>query len=145
MRRERPRQSADSRRGSKYAGFASRIKPDEGVAFLRVWQGLRSRPRRRPSAFADSLVVERASLARPTSSGWQRRPWATADRLFSNPATRSDGVLRRVRIGCRVSGRRPPTSHFSPITSHFSQKKFAGQTFDQLREVGYYIDSVRTQ
>jgi hypothetical protein len=45
---------------------------------------LRSR-RRRPSAFADSLVVERASLARPTSSGWQHRPWATADKLSPNP------------------------------------------------------------
>jgi hypothetical protein len=42
--------------------------------------------------------VERASLARPTSSGWQHRAWATADRtsassvesLSSNPATRSE-------------------------------------------------------
>jgi len=27
----------------------------------------------------------------------------------------------------------PTTSHFSPITSHFSAEKLAGQTFNQLR------------
>jgi hypothetical protein len=36
------------------------------------------------------LVVERASLARPTSSGWQHRAGASSDRLSSNPAARSD-------------------------------------------------------
>ena len=52
----------------------------------------------------------------------------------------SDGVPRRVELGVVSAG-----AARLPLTSHFSQKKFAGQTFDQLREVGYYIDSVRTQ
>jgi hypothetical protein len=37
-----------------------------------VWRSA-LRPRRGPSAFANALVVERASLARPTLSGWQHR------------------------------------------------------------------------
>ncbi len=47
-------------------------------------------------------VVERASLARPTSSGWQHIPWASSDRLSSNRPREvmecgSVGVLRQVR------------------------------------------------
>jgi len=64
--------------------------------------GFRGALRSRPSAFANGLVVERASLARPTLSGWRHRAWARADRtsassverLSSNPATRSDGRAR---------------------------------------------------
>jgi hypothetical protein len=52
------------------------------------------------------LVVERASLARPTSSGWQHRPWATADRLSSNSASRSIGVSEYWSFGLLLlSGR----------------------------------------
>ncbi len=52
------------------------------------------------------LVVERASLARPTSSGWQHTPWATADRLSSNSASRSIGVSEYWSFGLLLlSGR----------------------------------------
>ena len=39
--------------------------------------------RRSPSDFAIVLDVERASLARPTFSGWQQRALASSDRLFT--------------------------------------------------------------
>ena len=41
----------------------------------------------------DVLVVERASLARPTFGGRQHRALASSDRLSSNPGSRSGGVL----------------------------------------------------
>jgi hypothetical protein len=37
-------------------------------------------------------------------SGRQYRAWASSDRLSSNPATRSVGVLRQVKIASRVRG-----------------------------------------
>ena len=47
--------------------------------------GLGSGLGRRASSFRlrRLFVVERASLARPTLSGWRHRDWATADKLFS--------------------------------------------------------------
>ena len=71
-------------------------------------QALRSRPR--PSAFADALVVERASLGTPTLSGYQLWRVATADRtsassvesVSSNPGKRSDGRPASLREALRA-------------------------------------------
>ena len=74
--------------------------------------------RRRPSDVANVPVVERSSLARPTSSGWQHRPWASSDRtsassvesLSSNPGTRTGGVLE-----CRSIALVPDRGHVSSV------------------------------
>jgi hypothetical protein len=46
-----------------------------------------------------SLGVQRASFAKPTSSGWQQRAWASSDKRSWNSANRSDGVLEYRSFG----------------------------------------------
>ena len=81
-----------------------------------------SRSRRRPSAFANVLVVERASLARPTSSGWQHGASATSGRLSSNTGAvsaadgrggitsppRAAGLLAKLCASCNRGDKNTP-------------------------------------